>query len=62
MVLTKVTNVSGNIEYINVELITNVSIEKTGGTDYYHVEFAGKGSVAIVLTDTAITALKTSAI
>ena len=61
MQLTKVTNVSGEVEYINVELITNVAIESSGGADYFHVEFAGKGSVAVALTDPAIAALRLAA-
>ena len=61
MVLTKVVNVSGDNEYINLEQVTNVAIEKTGGNDYYHVEFSGRGSVAIAITDPTITTLKAAA-
>ena len=62
MQLTQVTNVSGDIEYINVELITNISVEVTGGDNYYHVELSGRGSVAIAATDPVILALLIAAI
>ena len=62
MQLTEVTNVSGDVEYINVELITNISVGETGGNNYYHVEFSGRGSVAIAPADLVITALLVAAI
>ncbi|MCK4706015.1 MAG: hypothetical protein KAT90_11060 [Gammaproteobacteria bacterium] len=62
MVLTKVLNVSGDFEYINLDQVTNIAVEVTGGDDYYHVEFSGRGSVAIAITEAKITALISAAV
>ena len=57
MTLTKLTNLSGDFEYVNLEQIATISIGDVSGTSYYNIIFSGGVETHIAITDTAITTL-----
>ena len=61
MVLTKLMNISGDSEYVNLEQIGTVDIAVASGKSYYNVIFSGGTETHIDITDATITSLKSAA-
>ena len=61
MVLTKLLNISGDFEYVNLEQIATINTNEANGIGYYNIIFSGGVETHIAITDITITALKEAA-
>ena len=57
MILTKLLNISGSFEYVNLENIATITTDSASGLSYYSIIFSGGVETHIDITDTTISNL-----
>lgn len=61
MILTKLANMAGDFEYVNLEQVATINVSIASGTSYFNVIFSGGMQTHIAIDDPVIAALKTAA-